>query len=102
MKTEFKMKDANGIDYASGTKIVREILDSSRYTRLSQEPFINLILERFDMQASWKCESTSKRLPPDNVFRAKVGSLMHASIARPDIHFALNESSRFFGTPVSI
>ena len=117
MKTEFKMKDANGIDYALGIKVVRQAVNSSRYTRLSQEPFINLILERFDMQASksqrtpmepnlklvsWKCESTSKRLPLDNVFRAKVGSLMYASIAtRPDISFALNESSRFLETPTN-
>ena len=58
MKTEFKMKDANVIDYALGIKVVRKVVDSSR---LSQEPFVNLIAHLWNLISklvSWICEST--------------------------------------------
>ena len=118
MKMEFKMKDQNKIDFALGIKIVRESQDGTRFTRLSQEPFANVILERFGMEAckpqrtpmeanlklvSYKCDPTSgELLPKTNQYREKIGSLMYSSIAtRPDISYALSETSRFLESPTT-
>ena len=114
MTDEFKMKPMGPIDFALGIKVQRGTDSNSRYTILGQEPYCKTILERFQMD---QCKSMrtpmetnlklvshelddSPLLPIKNNYRAKIGSLMYAAVAtRPDLAYALSETSRYLEKP---
>ena len=111
----FEMKDMANAIYILGVKISRD--RSRRLLSLSQETYINKVLERFNMQnyksignPIAKRETLSKRMCPQiqlevermkNVpYASAVGSLMYAMLCtRPDICYAVGLVSRYQSNP---
>lgn len=105
------MKDIGEATYILGVKISRD--RSKRLLSLSQETYINKVLERFKMQDCRpidspiaKGEGLSRRLCPKTLeeqerikivpYASAVGSLMYAMMCtRPDICYAVGMVSRY-------
>ena len=105
LSSNFEMKDMGEAAYILGVKISRD--RSKKLLSLSQESYINKILERFHMQHSKpidtpiaKGEGRSRRMCPKTPqeeeymrkvpYTSAVGSLMYAMMCtRPDICFAV-------------
>ena len=115
LSSNFEMKDMGNAVYILGVKISRD--RSRRLLSLSQETYINKVLERFNMQNCKpignpiaKGETLSKRMCPQmqqevermkNVpYASAVGSLMYAMLCtRPDICYAVGLVSRYQSNP---
>lgn len=109
------MKDLGEAQYILGIKVYRD--RSKRLIGLSQEPYIDKILARFNMTDSKKGNipmthgtSLSKKDSPStsdeiqkmkNVpFASAIGSIMYAMVnTRPDVSCALSMTSRFQACP---
>jgi ATP-binding cassette subfamily B (MDR/TAP) protein 1 len=105
------MKDLGEAVYILGIKVIRD--RKNRMLALSQEPYIEEVLARFNMQNSKKgfllfkkgvslskelCPSTPEEIEsPKAVPRASAcGSLMYAMLStRTDIYFAVGIVSRY-------
>ena len=115
LSKSFDMKDLGPAQQILGMKIVRE--RTSRKLWLSQEKYIERVLERFNMKNA-KPVSTplaghlklSKKMCPTTVeekgnmakvpYSSAVGSLMYAMVCtRPDIAHAVGVVSRFLENP---
>jgi transposase InsO family protein len=115
LSSNFEMKDMGEATYILGVKISRD--RSKRSLSLSQEPYINKVLERFNMKDCKpidtpisKGEVLSQNLCPKtpqekeqmkNVpYASAVGSLMYAMMCtRPDICYAVGMVSRYQSDP---
>ena len=115
LSSNFEIKDMGEAAYILGVKISRD--RSKKLLSLSQESYINKILERFQMQHSKpidtpiaKGEGLSRRMCPKTPqeeeymkkvpYTSAVGSLMYAMMCtRPDICFAVGMVSRYQSNP---
>ena len=115
LSSNFEMKDMGEAAYILGVKISRD--RSRKLLSLSQESYINKVLERFKMQDCKpidtpiaKCDVFTKDLCPKTSEEKKymervpyanaVGSLMYAMLCtRPDICFAVGMVSRYQSNP---
>jgi hypothetical protein len=111
LKKSFLMKDLGHVAYILGIKIYRD--RSKRLIGLSQDAYINKILNRFNLQDSKKgflpmshgITLSKKQCPsePDEQERMRVipyalaiGSIMYAMLCtRPDVSYALSATSRY-------
>jgi hypothetical protein len=111
LRKSFSMNDLGEVTYILGIKIYRD--RSKRLIGLSQDAYIDKILNRFNMQDSKKCSlpvshgiSLSKKqcpMDPDGQERIRaipyasaIGSIMYAMICtRPDVSYALSATSRY-------
>jgi len=118
LKKSFSMKDLGEAAYILGIRIYRD--RSKRLIGLSQDTYIDKILNRFNMQDSKKgflpmshgitlsksqCATTpdeQKRMSTIP-YASAIGSIMYAMLCtRPDVSFALSVTSRYqsdFGEP---
>jgi hypothetical protein len=110
LKTEFAVKDLGEIHWLLGIKI--DLTDDG--ITLSQQTYIDKILERFGMQ---DCHSVSTPLDPNHKLRAGtsdertdditlyqqiIGSLMYAVTGtRPDLAYSVTHLSQFSSSPTS-
>ncbi|MBW0516785.1 hypothetical protein O181_056500 [Austropuccinia psidii MF-1] len=106
----FDMKDLGKLCYVLGMKVTRNQID--RVVFLSQELYINTLLESFDMM-SWKTVSTpqvpsSRLLPLTNTgsepakihYRRAVGLLNYlVACTRPDLAYSASCLSQFLSLP---
>ena len=115
LSSNFEMKNMGEASYILGVKISRD--RSKKLLSLSQEPYINKILERFQMQHSKpintpvaKSEGLSQKMCPRTPqeeeymrkvpYTSAVGSLMYAMMCtRPDIFFVVAMVSRYQSNP---
>ena len=115
LKSCFSMKDLGEAEYILGIKIHRD--RSRRMIGLSQETYIDKVLERFNMENSKRgfipmqhgisLNKTQCPKTPDEIKRMKnvpyasaIGSIMYAMICtRPDVSYALSVCSRFQSNP---
>ena len=115
LSSNYEMKDMGEAVYILGVKISRD--HSKKLLSLSQDSYINKILERFHMQHSKpidtpiaKGEGLSRRMCPKTPqeeeymrkvpYTSAVGSLMYAMMCkRPDICFAVGMVSRYQSNP---
>jgi hypothetical protein len=111
LRKSFSMKDLGEASYIFGIKIYRH--RSKRLIRLSQDAYIDKILNRFNMQDSKKdflpmshgitLSKKQCRKDPDEHKRMRVipyasaiGSIMYAMICTcPDVTYALSATSRY-------
>ena len=112
---QFEMKDLGEAGYILGIKIIRD--RKKRMLALSQEPYIDEVLARFNMQDSKKgnlpfrhgvslskkqCPTTPKEIENMKAvpYASACGSLMYAMLCtRPDICFAVGMVSRYQSNP---
>jgi hypothetical protein len=112
---QFEMKDLGEAAYILGIKLIRD--RKKRMLALSQEPYIDDVLARFNMQDSKKgnlpfrhgvtlskrqCPSTPKEIENMKAvpYASACGSLMYAMLCtRPDICFAVGMVSRYQSNP---
>ncbi|KAL8091512.1 hypothetical protein AgCh_033945 [Apium graveolens] len=112
---QFDMKDLGEAAYILGIKVIRN--HKKRMLALSQEPYIDEVLARFNMQNSKKgflpfkhgvalskkqCPSTPKDIESMKAvpYASACGSLMYAMLCtRPDICFAVGMVSRYQSNP---
>ena len=112
---QFDMKDLGEAAYILGIKVIRD--RKKRMLALSQEPYIDEVLARFNMQNSKKgflpfkhgvalskkqCPSTPKDIESMKAvpYASACGSLMYAMLCtRPDICFAVGMVSRYQSNP---
>ena len=115
LSKQFFMKDLGEASYILGIKIYRDI--SKRMLGLSQSQYIDLILKKFNMEASKRgylpvsygiC--LSKKMCPKILeerkrmneisYASAVGSIMYAMLCtKPDVAYALGIASRFQADP---
>jgi hypothetical protein len=111
LRKSFSMKDLGEATYMLGIKIYRD--RSKRLIGLSQDAYIDKILNRFNMQDSKKgflpmsrdITLSKKQCPsePDDQERMRVisyalaiGSIMYAMLCtRPDVSYAISATSRY-------
>jgi len=112
---QFDMKDLGEAAYILGIKVIRD--RKKRMLALSQEPYIDEVLARFNMQNSKKgflpfkhgvalskkqCPSTPKDIESMKAvpYASACGSLMYAMLCtRPDICFVVGMVSRYQSNP---
>jgi hypothetical protein len=109
LKTEFDVKDLGEIHWLLGIKI--DLTDDG--IKLSQQTYIDKILERFGMQ---DCHSVSTPLDPNHKLRSGtseqtdditlyqqiIGSLMYTVTGtRPDLAYSVTHLSQFSSAPTS-
>ena len=115
LSSTFDMKDMGEASYVLGVKITRD--RAKRFLSLSQENYVQKILERFGMSTCKPIDtpverntSLSKSMVPKNdeergrmarvPYSSAVGSLMYAMLCtRPDICYAVGLVSRFQSNP---
>lgn len=115
LSSQFEMKDMGNATYILGIKISRD--RSRRLLYLSQENYINKVLERFGMHACKpsvtpisKGHALSNKMCPKTPeerermtrvpYRNAIGSLMYAMVCtRPDICQAVGSVSRYQSDP---
>jgi hypothetical protein len=111
LKKSFSMKDLGEVTYVLGIKIYRD--RSKRLIRLSQDTYIDKILNRFDMRDSKKgvlpmshgitlsksqCATTpdEQKKMSEIPYASAIGSIMYAMLCtRPDGSFSLSVTSRY-------
>jgi hypothetical protein len=111
LKKSFSMKDLGEAAYVLGIKIYRD--RSKRLIGLSQDTYIDKILNRFNMQDSKKgflpmshgvtlsksqCATTpdERKRMSAIPYASAIGSIMYAMLCtRPDVSFALSVTSRY-------
>jgi hypothetical protein len=111
LRKSFSMKDLGGAAYILGIKIYRD--RSKRLIGLSQDAYIDKILNRFNMQDSKKgflpmshgITLSKKQCPTDSneqermrvvPYASAIGSIMYVMIwTRPDVSYALSAMSRY-------
>lgn len=104
LKIHFKVKDLGAIAYILGIKIERD--RTKGFIKLSQESYINQILERFGMidckpvktplETKFKLVDAGKCNADRVPFQELIGSLMYLSVTtRPDISFAVSFLSQY-------
>jgi hypothetical protein len=111
LKKSFSMKDLGEADYVLGIKIYRD--RSKRLIGLSQDTYIDKILNRFNMQDSKKgflpmshgitlIKSQCATSPDEQKkmsaipYASAIGSIMYAMLCtRPDVSFDLSVTSRY-------
>eukprot|EP00253_Pinus_taeda_P019723 PITA_19723 len=106
MKKEFEMTDMGLLRYFLGI----EIDQNENGIFISQERYVNEVLERFHMQEckaritptvmglKLSKEDSSKDFDP-SLYKSIVGSLMYLTGTRPDIMYAVSLISRFMERP---
>jgi len=106
MKEEFEMTDMGLLRYFLGI----EVDQNENGIFISQEKYVNEVLERFNMQDSKAAitptvmglklskEDSSKDFDP-SLYKSIVGSLMYLTATRPDIMFVVSLISRFMERP---
>jgi ribonuclease HI len=112
MRSEFEMKDLGPLRYFVGILVQRD--RERRTLRIDQSGYIDMILQRFDMENSAPVATPIatgtklvKATDNDEVIDAKpyqsmVGSQMYAMLCtRPDIAFAVSQVSQFNASPTS-
>ena len=115
LKNHFKMKDLGEAQRILGIRIYRD--RAKRMLALSQETYIDKILERFSMTNSKRgylpmvhgvhLSKTQSPKSPEEIERmsripytSAVGSIMYAMMCtRPDVAYALSMTSRYQGNP---
>jgi len=115
LKNHFQMKDLGEAQRILGIRIFRD--RSRRMLSLSQESYIDKILERFSMTNSKKgylptisgvnLSKSQSPTTPEEIQRmsripyaSAVGSIMYAMMCtRPDVAYALSMASRYQGNP---
>jgi len=107
LSAEYEMSDLGEAEYILGIKVQRDRPQRSIY--LSQQSYIEEVLQRFDMHNSKPVDTpmhtdTKLTKPADDEphsspsipYQSAVGSLMYAlTCTRPDIAFAVSTVSRF-------
>ena len=111
----FSMKDLGEAAYILGIKITRD--RSRRMLKLSQNTYIDKMLERFNMQGSKRgslpvghgirlSKAMSPKTPAEEhrmrgiPYASAIGSIMYAMLCtRPDVAFALSMASRYQSCP---
>jgi len=106
MKEEFEMTNMGLLRYFLGIEVDK----NQNGVFISQEKYVNEVLERFNMQESKVAitptmmglklskEDSSKDFDP-SLYKSIVGSLMYLTTTRPDIMFAVSLISRFMERP---
>ena len=106
MKDEFEMTDMGLLKYFLGIEVEK----NENGIFISQEKYVNEVLERFNMQdgkatispivMGFKLnkDDSSKDFDP-SLYKSIVGSLMYLTTTRPDIMHAVSLISRFMERP---
>ena len=115
LRKSFSMKDLGDAAYILGIRIYRD--RSKRLIGLSQEMYIDKVLNRFNMQNSKRgflpmahginlsknqCPTTTDERDKmsDIPYASAIGSIMYAMICtRPDVSYALSVTSRYQADP---
>jgi len=106
LSAKFKMKDLGRLKHFLGI----EFNQSDGCVKMSQEKYVNKILERFNMQdcrpretpCDQKLDYTENAVKMDDVrmYREAVGSLIYlATCTRPDLSFVVSKLSQYFAEP---
>ena len=106
MKEEFEMTDMGLLRYFLGIEVEK----NENGIFISQEKYVNEVLERFNMQESKAAitptvmelklsrENSSKDFDP-SLYKSIVGSLMYLTATRPNIMHVVSLISRFMERP---
>ena len=106
LSAKFKMKDLGRLKHFLGI----DFNQSDGCVKMSQEKYVNKILERFDMQncrpretpCDQKLDYTENAVKMDDVrmYREAVGSLIYlTTCTRPDLSFVISKLSQYFAEP---
>lgn len=106
LSAKFKMKDLGSLKHFLGI----DFKQSDGCVKMSQEKYVNKILERFNMQnckpretpCDQKLDYTENAVKMDDVrmYREAVGSLIYlTTCTRPDLSFVVSKLSQYFAEP---